>query len=65
MREHNLSFCKTPKNKIDANRFILSTGIICAFCKTVLQTVLSAETICKIVLLKIRKAQNMTVLRIY
>jgi len=26
---------------------------ICAFCKTVLQTVLSAETICKIVLLKI------------
>jgi len=35
------------------------------YSKTVLQTVLSAETICKIVLLKIRKAQNMTVIRIY
>jgi len=43
---------------------ILPIGIICASVITVLQTVLSAETICKIVLQKIRKAQIMTVIRI-
>ncbi len=50
---------KCPRLSGHSLTVILLTVIICVFCKTVLQTVLSAETICKIVLLKIRKAQIM------
>jgi len=37
-RRHNLRFCKTPKTKIDANRFAAET-----VCKTVLRKISKAQ----------------------